>query len=146
MRTSTSTFLICVLVFGPLAGCGGGGGGASIGGGAQSHRPVISNLVVSPSMVLHNQGGGSVFVDVSVEFTDEDANVSSISTVVLDSSGGELSRSFDALPQLRGQTGGMAEVAIPIDTETVGTFAIRVWLLDSSLNESNTLEMQLTVT
>lgn len=40
----------------------------------------------------------------------------------------------------------MAEVAIQIDTEIVGTFAIRVWLLDSSLNESNTLEMQFTVT
>lgn len=57
-----------------------------------------------------------------------------------------MSRSFDELRQLRGQTGGMAEVAIQIDTEIVGTFAIRVWLLDSSLNESNTLEMQFTVT
>ena len=30
MRTSTSTLLICVFAFGPLAGCGGGGGGGDI--------------------------------------------------------------------------------------------------------------------
>lgn len=77
-----------------IAGCGEGGlpyqpDGTSL---------VISNLVVSPTMVLHDQGGG------------------------------------------------MAQAEIRINTETVGTFTLRVWLVDETIRSSNTLDMQFTIT
>ena len=126
-----------------IASCGGGEGSPYQQDGTS---PVISNLVVSPTFVLHNQGDGSIYVDVSVEFIDREGDVNFMGTNVLDSSGAQLYASGALLAQLMGQTGGMAQAAIRISTETVGTFTLRVWLVDETVRPSNKLDMQFTVT
>ena len=126
-----------------IASCGGDGGLPYQPDGTS---PYISNLVVSPTMVLHDQGGGSVHVDVSVEFTDPEGDVNFMGTNVLNSSGAQLYTSGALLPKLIGQTGGMAQATIRINTETIGTFTLRVWLVDETIRASNKLDMQFTVT
>lgn len=125
-----------------LASCGGDGG---IPYQPDGTSPVISNLVMSPTALLHNQGGGSTQVDVSVEFSDREGDVNYMGTNVLDSSGSQLYASGALLPQLVGQTGGMAQASIRINTETAGQFTLRVWLADESIRSSNTLEVQFTI-
>lgn len=67
-----------------VSSCGGGGGGYPHQPGGTS--PLISNLVASPTSFLHNQGGGSAYIDVSVDFTDPEGDVYHMGANVLDSS------------------------------------------------------------
>lgn len=126
-----------------VSSCGGGEGSPYQADGTS---PVISNLVVSPTSILHNQGGGLVNIDVSVEFRDREGDVNYMGTNVLDSSGGLLYVGGAQLPQLSGQTAGMAQAMIRISTDTAGTFTLRVWLVDETIRSSNRLDMQFTVT
>ena len=136
-------FLTVVIATFSLASCGGGEGSPYQPDGTS---PVISNLVVSPNSALHNEGGGSVNFDVSVDFTDQEGDVYYMGTNVLDSSGSLLYAGGALIPQLSGQTAGMAQASIRISTDTVGQFTLRVWLVDDSIRSSNRLEEQFTVT
>ena len=138
-RTSIAILGVLALL---VSSCGGGGGSPYQADGT---NPVISNLVVSPTSFLHNQGGGSANIDVSVEFSDREGDVNYMGTNILDSSGGLLYVSGAPLPQLLGQTAGMAQAMIRINTDTAGTFTLRVWLVDETIRSSNRLEMQFTV-
>lgn len=44
-----------IVVAALIGGCGGEGSPIDLGG----TNPIVSNLVVSPTSMLHNQGGGS---------------------------------------------------------------------------------------
>lgn len=123
--------------------CGGGEGSPYQADGTS---PVISNLVASPTSFLHNQGGGLVNIDVSVEFSDREGDVNYMGTNVLDSSGNQLYVSGAQLPLLLGQTAGMAQAMIRISTDTAGAFTLRVWLVDETIRSSNRLDIQFTIT
>ena len=99
MRHMTVVLGHCFIVIAAfsLASCGGGEGSPYQPDGTS---PVISNLVVSPASALHNEGGGSVYFDVSVDFTDQEGDVYYMGTNVLDSSGSLLYASGALLPLL----------------------------------------------
>lgn len=137
-----SLWLPLIIVL-PLAGCGGGEGGFPHQQPGTS--PSISNLTVAPISVMHHQGGGSVNVDISVNFIDQEGDVDYLGVNVLDSAGSILYVRGVSLPQLVGQHSGTAAAAVVINTDSAGQFTLRVWVGDQTIRSSNRLETQFSV-
>jgi hypothetical protein len=127
-----------------LTGCG-GGGGESFPHQPAGTDPSISNLLVSPTSALRNEGGGLIDVEISLEFTDQEGDVYYLGTNWLDSSGSILTVGGAPLDHLVGQTSGEARATIQISTATAGQFTLRVWLVDQSVRASNKLDSQFTI-
>ena len=138
---------LILLIFLSLASCGGGGGGGSsfYQPPAGTAPPSISNLFLSPISALHNEGGGWIEIDISVDFVDQDGDVNYMHYTVLDSSGSMLYVSGVDLAHLVGDFSGTAQANIGFDTSTRGQFTIRVELLDETFQGSNYLEAQFSV-
>ena len=101
--------------------------------------PSISNLTISPVTALHNEGGGWINVDVSVDFVDNDGDANYLGVNVRDASGSILSTHGESLPQLAGQYSGTVQATVNVNTGTQGQFTIRVWLMDETFRSSNDL-------
>lgn len=101
--------------------------------------PSISNLTLSPTSALHNEGGGSINVDIGVDFVDNDGDVDFMGVNVRDSSGSILYTTGVSLARLAGQFSGTVHASVDINTDTRGQFTIRVWLMDETFRSSNDL-------
>ena len=135
--------LIIVL---PIGGCGGGGGGGeAFPGQPAGTSPSISNLSVFPLSALQNEGGGSITVQISVVFVDQEGDVDYMAVNILDASGSILYVRGALLPQLVGQLSGTALAEVEINTDVVDEFTLRVWLVDQTIRPSNRLNVQFSV-
>lgn len=140
-RLPRSWFQLILLL--PFVACGGGQEGFPHQ--LPGTRPSISNLTVSPISVLHHQGGGTVSVDISVNFVDQEGDVDYLGVNVLDSTGSILYVRGVSLPQLMGEHSGTAAAAVEINTDMAGQFTLRVWVVDQTIRSSNHLEAQFSV-
>jgi hypothetical protein len=125
------------------ASCGGGGG--SFPGQPPGTAPSISNLRISPTTLLHNQGGGRTALEVIVDFTDREGDVNHIAAQVLNSSGALLYVTGAAPDFTTGSTSGEARGNVEVTTDTIGTYILRVWLVDESIRASNRLDTEFRV-
>ena len=124
-----------------VASCGEGG----IPGQPAGTPPSISNLSVAPISALHDQGGGWIDVEITVDFVDSEGDVNYLGANVLNSSGSILYVRGALLPELAGQMSGTAHATIAISTATVGQFTLRVWMVDETIRPSNQLEVQFSI-
>lgn len=129
-----------------LNGCGSGGGGGSFPHQPPGTSPTISNLRVSPTTALQNQGDGQIDVEVVVDFSDREGDVDYMAANLLDSSGTILYVLGDQLDHLVGQTSGEARATLSIPTETIADYTLRIWLVDQSVRASTRLEILFSVT
>jgi len=120
-----------------IARCGGGSGG----GGEAHHAPVISNLLYSPTSAIGGQGGGTVTVTWTVDFTDAGGDVN---TLRITSSGG--TDITTPITGISGQTSGTITGIFTVSTLSVGTYTFEVWVIDTKGNSSNKLSGIFTVT
>jgi len=136
MKTFKQAFgvwLLLVLMAGLIGGCGGGDSSDS------NSAPTISDLNFSPNAVFVNSGGGQVDVSGTFTFTGANGGVASITLVVVDSSGNTISSDTIPVTDGTGLTSGTIGGQVTVGTTTVGTFTIRVSLMDMTGLRSNVL-------
>jgi hypothetical protein len=124
--------LSVLFLAGILLGCGGGGGG---GGG---HTPAISNLQYSPASATVDDGGGTVSVSGSFDFTDSGGDLARMVLTTYDANHIEI-QSIPIPAPLPGVTAGTLFGTVTIDTSAPGVFTFTVLLYDSAGNASNLL-------
>ena len=122
-----------------FASCGGGGGG---GGG---HTPEISNLQFSPTSAIVNDGGGTVTISGSFDFTDGGGDLARMVLTTYDDHHNQL-ESITIPVSSPGVTAGMLFGTVIIDTSAPGVFTFTVLLYDSAGNASNSLAGTFSVT
>jgi hypothetical protein len=125
-----------------LTACGGGGGGGGDGGGSGSgvgHAPAISNLQYSPDSSFVNNGGGTVFVNASVDFSDADGDLVSYALDIYDSSNVLVDSLSGATAGVAGITAGTVNAALSVNTTVADDYKFLLYLTDASGNESNQL-------
>ena len=111
-----------------LYGCGSSSG---IGG----NSPGISNLVVSPSSIAHNSGGGAATLTVYVNFIDLDGDL--VKLRLIDTSTQQYREA--TLSGTSGLTTGTAYITTIGSTATVGSYPFSIVAYDSRGNASNAL-------
>ncbi len=116
------------------AGCGGGGGGDNPG-----HAPAITNLNYSPSSVQLNEGGGTVLVAGTADFTDSGGDVASFTIETYDALGRLLSSTTTPVFGIEGQTSGVVAVEVSVPTTVAGDYTFQVLLTDAANYPSNRL-------
>ena len=119
-----------------IAASGGGGGG---GGGSGSSAVSISNLDYSPEGAFLNDGGGSVVVNGSIQFSAPDGNVASYVFSLFDSSLNVVSTLSDPIPGVSGLTSGSLFISLVVNTSVSDDYSVEVYLVDTANNNSNTL-------
>jgi len=113
-----------------FASCGGGGGG---GGG---HTPEISNLQFSPASAIVNDGGGTVAISGSFDFTDAGGDLARIVLTTYDNN--HIQIGSIAIPaSIPGVTSGKLYGTVTIDTSVAGVFTFTVLVYDSAGNASD---------
>lgn len=123
-----------------LIGCGGGGDG---GGGG--HAPAISNLQFSPTSVIENDGGGTVAIIGSFDFTDSGGDLDRVVVTTYDNNNNKVG-SVNIPAPLTGVTAGRLTGAITIDTSVTGVFTFSILAFDSAGYTSNSLGGTFSVT
>jgi hypothetical protein len=132
-------------------GCGGGGGGAAPsgggGGGGGATTPNISNAVVSPTSVYKEQGGGTVTVNLTMDFIDTGGDVASFTLDVYDSAGtNQLSTHTYPISGIGGITSGVINGQFVVADTTIGNFIYHIHVTDGAGIQSNTLTGTFSVT
>ena len=122
--------------------CGGGGGGG--GGGKTPSPPTISNLAFSPSSAP--QGGGTVDVNGTIDFTDSGGDLASLEITVLDPAGTKISSSSTPLQGASNLTSGQISGTIRVAVGSPGRFTFNVSVTDSGGSKSNVLTGDFQVT
>jgi hypothetical protein len=123
-----------------LLGCGGGGDG---GGGG--HPPAISNLQFSPASAMVDDGGGTVTISGSFDFTDSGGDLARMVLATYDANHNQI-QSIPIPVSLPGVTAGTLFGSVIVDTSAPGVFTFTVLLYDSAGNASNSLEGTFSVT
>ncbi len=118
-----------------IAGCGGGGGGS--GGGVNA--PVISNLRLLPDASYLNNGGGTVFVNASVDFSDADGDLSSFSLDIYDSSNVRIDSLRGPTTGAGGVTSGTVFASVAVSTTVADNYSFTLTMSDARGNQSNQL-------
>lgn len=123
--------------------CGGGGdgGGSSSGGGSNSGaNPSIANLEFSPNSAPQGEGGGAVTVMFTINFSDPDGNVSTLTF--------KSPAKTNTVPvnNVNGLKTGQLRITSTKDTSTKGIFPFEIWVTDSAGLDSNHLTGTFTVT
>ena len=136
---------LILFTFLSLASCGGGGEPYGYQPPAGTTSPSISNLTLSQISALHNEGGGWINIDISVDFVDQDGDVNYMGASFSDSSASPPYLQAVDLTHLVGQFSGTAQATVQIDTSTRGQFTISVHLMDETFPSSNYLEAQFSV-
>lgn len=116
-----------------LAACGGGGGSS-----ASPTPPVLSNLKYSPTDTVQS-AGGTFAVQGTLDFTDAGADLASLTVVVLDASGKQLSSTSGPVQGVSGKTSGTIQGSVTIPTGNVGTFTFNISATDAGGSVSNVL-------
>jgi len=119
-----------------LYACGGGGGG---GGGPFETAPAITNLTYYPSSAQLNDGGGTILVTGTVDFSDPDGDVSSFTIVTYNTAGQQLSSTTNPVQGVNGHTSGTVVVSVLAPTTVAGDYTFQVFLIDASNRTSNRL-------
>ena len=132
------TLLISIIVISVLTACGGGGGGG--GGSSSATAPGISNLQYSPNTATVGQGGGAVTVNGTVDFIDNEGDVS---TLIINSSDG--TSTTVQISGVDGITAGTIAVVAVVDTSIAGNFPFTVYIRDKTGLKSNELTGTFTV-
>ena len=126
-------YLLFILTF--LIGCGGSSGSSTnLLPLNPSNIPSISNLRTSPAVIQLNEGGGSVQVTISINFTDNDGDITTAR--YRDSSGADITQ---ALAGFGGKTSATVYFVINVNTRTSRSITYEIWLIDGAANESNKL-------
>jgi hypothetical protein len=107
----------------------GGGGGANGSGSA----PTISNLQYSPNAAVFNQGGGTIAINGTLDFSDPDGDVT---TLRLTTTAGSQDT---AIQGASGIKSGSLMGAFSLSTTQLGHFTFQVSLLDGKGHQSNSL-------
>lgn len=95
--------------------------------------PAISNLRYSPTSAFQ-VAGGTAAIDLSVDFSDAGANVTSVR--MLTSAGADLTV---PVTSGGGMKSGVAAAKFVVSTASLGRFTFSVWLLDGKGDSSNGL-------
>jgi hypothetical protein len=142
--------ILFVILF--ISGCA--GGGTEAGNPAQSAGPYesdsadsmlsISNLDYAPTST--EVGGGEINVTGSVDFMDEDGNVSFLIIDIIDSDNRQVEQITETIEGLSGQTSGTVDFTLTIDTEFQEDYTFEVYIMDETDNESNVLTGTFSVT
>lgn len=123
----------------PLAACG---SGDSVGFCFSDSRPLISNLEITPDLVVVGEGGGTIDANVSFSYQQTDEWIFLVLYNVYDAAGTQVANS-DLTTDLRGS--GTHSFAIPLDTGRVETYRVTVHVSDRCFEESNLVEAQFQV-
>ena len=121
-----------------FAGCGGGGGGGG-------HPPAISNLQFSPASAMVDDGGGTVTISGSFDFTDSGGDLARMVLATYDANHNQI-QSIPIPVSLPGVTAGTLFGSVIVDTSAPGVFTFTVLLYDSAGNASNSLSGTFSVT
>jgi hypothetical protein len=124
MRAAVSAALLII-----LAGCGGGGGKVT----GPLDVPAITNLHYSPASAWQFEGGGSIAVSGTVDFTDLGGDLATLRLTT--SAGGDLSIAIAA----PGITSGTLTGGFVIPTDVVGDYGFSIRVVDAGGRASNTL-------
>jgi N-acetylneuraminic acid mutarotase len=117
-----------------LSGCGGGGGGDN------GVAPTISALSFSPTTAYVNDGGGQIDVIGTLDFTDPNGDLSSVTITVLDSIGQTVVSQEVPVSGATGITAGTIQGTITISTATAGDYTVQVYASDIRGLSSNVLQ------
>jgi hypothetical protein len=125
-----------------LAACHGG-----VGGGAPyycySDGPLLSNLVLSRNSAVIGEGGGSISVEVTIDYkTRSGAKIMLVNYRVENATGQEI---LDASIDINLKGSGSYTFNVPIGTEATGTYTVRVRLFDECLEKSKWLDAEFDV-
>ncbi len=113
----------------------GGGGGQTA-----SSEPVISNLSYWPKSAMLNQGGGFVTVNGTLEFSDQDGDVSELTITTRDAATcTQLSNLTAPITGPQGIASGVVSISVVSDTTIAGDYLFDIMLKDAAGNVSNTL-------
>lgn len=101
---------------------------------APTDAPSISDLQTSPAMLELNEGGGSKQVTISINFIDNNGDITTVR--YQDSRGEDIT---SPLGGVAGVTSGTVTFSYMVDTGTASSINYKIWLIDGSGNESNKL-------
>jgi hypothetical protein len=126
-----------------LAACYGGVGGGGAPYYCYSDGPLLSNLVLSRSSAVIGEGGGSISVEVTIDYkTRSGAKIIFVNYRVENASGQEI---VDASIDNNLKGSGSYTFNVPIGTEAAGTYTVRVRLFDECLEKSKWLDAEFDV-
>jgi hypothetical protein len=147
-----AAILFVVLIF---SGCAGGGTEvanptASESEGSAGQALSISNLVYSSTLISDDSDAAvsearMTTVTGSVEFMDNDGNVSFLIIDIIDSDDNQVEQITEPIEGFSEQTSGTVEFTINIDAEP-GDYTFEVYIMDETDNESNVLTGTFSVT
>lgn len=121
-----------LLLFALLTACGGGGGGGSSGS-----IPRILNLSVSPPAAYVS--AGSIDFTSTLDFTDSDGNLATLTLTILDSMGATTSVQNLSIAGVGGMTTGSLVGQVTAVGVAADTYTIQIYVTDAAGQRSNTL-------
>ncbi len=136
-----SKFFYIVFLIQLLGACSSGGGDSSIAGTA----PSISSLTIDPSQVYVGDGGGQADVSGSFYFTDPDGDLSTVTLNIFDASDQLITSNVAPISGASGLTSGIIQGTVTVTTAIAGEYKVKIYVTDSSGNNSNILETIFTV-
>jgi hypothetical protein len=126
-----------------LVGCGGNGDGFStvvpVPLPAESASPEISNLTVSPDIVLYMQGDGNVSATAEFSYADSDLDIATMQVEMSDGNNQSI-----PLGTIDTASGTLSE-EFAVSTEATGALTVEIWLVDDLGNSSNRLSDEVLV-
>jgi hypothetical protein len=135
-------FIFTAILLGFLLVSGCLGGGTEVGNpesAASDRPPSISNLVYSctPSTNIET-GEEEITLTGSVDFSDDDGNISHLIIDIIDSYGFQIEPITKTIEGFYGQISGTVEFTVNIDAEP-GDYIFEIYIMDEANNESNVL-------
>ena len=128
----------CMTAF--LFSCGGGGSGGA------GDTPKISKAMISPSTATQNQGGGTINVNLSMNFKDSGGDVTSFTLNTYDANKNQLTTDTVPISGTSGVISGTITATLPIPTTTIGNYTWKIFVTDAGSRTSNTLSGSFSIT
>ncbi len=101
--------------------------------------PSISNLLYSPASTTVGSGSGTITVTGSVDFVDNEGDISTLIIDVFDSADNQIKHYNESTTAISGQTSSTVSVSLNLDTSLESDFTFQLYLLDTSNLKSNIL-------
>jgi hypothetical protein len=142
-------YAVALLLWMVMTGCGGSndssGGNTTI---VIDSSPTISNLVFSPATATIGQGGGTVTVSASYNFTDNGSDLFNGTVTIsgFDSDGHHIANSTIPITGIsQTATTGVLSSSISAPTTVAGTYFYSIYITDGKGNQSNSMTGAFTV-
>jgi len=113
------------------------GNGGNNGGGL---APTISALSFNPTAVYVNDGGGQIIVNGSINFSDPDGDLSTVTINIMDAAGTIVATEVNTIIGMTGVTSGIIQGTVTVSTTTAGYFTVQIFATDNHSLRSNQLE------